>query len=67
MLDYCNAHQILVFIKKHILVLQFCTSQTPKKQTAVQTIAIQHATTAHRALKIRELVLYDVQVKQPVK
>jgi len=28
---------------------------------------IQQATTVHRALEIHELVLYDVQVKPPLK
>jgi len=28
---------------------------------------MQQATTVHRALKIHEYVLYDVQVKQPLK
>ena len=42
------------------------TSQTSRKGTVVQTVAIQQATTAYRALKIHELVLCDVQVKPPL-
>ena len=33
----------------------------------VEIVAIQQATTVHRALKIHELVLHDVQFKPPIK
>jgi len=45
----------------------FVLFKTSRKRTVVQTVAIQQATTVHRALKIHELILYGVQVKSPLK
>jgi len=48
-------------------IIKFVLIKTSRKRTVVQIVAIQQARTVHRALKIHELVLYDVQVKPPLK
>jgi len=45
----------------------FVLFKTSRKWTVCSNCRIQQATTVHRALEIHELVLYDLQIKPPVK
>jgi hypothetical protein len=63
----CSCERHCMLNARQICVLKFCTFYNNQEMKSCSNCRIQQATTVHRGLKIHELVLYDVQVKPPVK